>query len=207
MKSERRLREIIRAGKPLIEERLGAPSAALFENRVLERYGALNAGAPSFKRAVNNRLFSLGVPLLAAHRVLLDDFHMEKAAAVSLLEAMVVATMRPRVESLAGRALLNVTFRLPIVRDLGLRQAYAADEPDGFRFEEVRDPEAAFGFDVHECALVKYCRAQGAPEIVPILCRLDDLMAAQLRGLRLVRKGTIATGAERCDFRYVKTKG
>lgn len=66
------------------------------------------------------------------------------------------------------------------------------------------DPEAAFAFDVRECALVKYCRAQGAPEIVPILCRLDDLMAAQLRGLRLVRKGTIAMGAERCDFRYVK---
>lgn len=206
MRQERRLQAILRAGRPLIEERFGASSAALFEPKVLERFSALNAGAPAFKQAINHRLFSLGVPILAVYRVLLDDFKMDKDAAVSLLEAIMLATTRPRVESFAGRALLNVGFRLPMLRDIALKQAYAADEPEGFRFEEVRDPGAVFAFDVRECALVKYARAQGAPEIVPVLCRLDDLMAAQLRGLRLVRKGTIAMGAERCDFRYVRTK-
>ena len=35
---------------------------------------------------------------------------------------------------------------------------------------------ALLAFDVRECALVKYAKAHGAPEIVSLICALDDLM-------------------------------
>lgn len=42
--------------------------------------------------------------------------------------------------------------------------------------------------------------------MVPILCRLDDLTARYMRGVKLELTGTIAMGAGHCDFRYVSTR-
>ena len=54
--------------------------------------------------------------------------------------------------------------------------------------------------------LAEFARRHGAPEIVPMICRLDDLKVKDLHGIELHRTGTLGTGAERCDFRYVTAK-
>jgi hypothetical protein len=84
----------------------------------------------------------------------------------------------------------------------------AADEsqrrehPDEFVFAMVKpDDETAFGFDIIECAVCKAFAKHGALDIVPWICALDDKGSDAL-GLGLRRSGTIALGADRCDFRY-----
>jgi hypothetical protein len=153
---------------------------------------------------MNDGLFVAGVPLLALYRVLREEYAMSEPAAIALLDEAAQKSMSALFQSRVRRAGLRLQFEQPLVRNLGMRVAYAADEAHGFKFKKVDMPAGEFAFDVTECGLVKYMRAEGAPEIMPIICRLDDVMADQLHQLRLVRTGTIGTGAERCDFRYVR---
>lgn len=60
-----------------------------------------------------------------------------------------------------------------------------------------------FAFDVKRCLLADYMRGRGESEFCQQVFCSQDLLVAQSRDVTLVRTGTIASGARRCDFRYV----
>lgn len=61
------------------------------------------------------------------------------------------------------------------------------------------------GYDYTECGAVKYFKAQGVAEVAPYFC-LNDFLASRAQGTGLVRTGTLAEGAPRCDFRYKRDR-
>lgn len=195
-----------KAGASLIEARRGLAFADVFRKRGQAHYAILSKDAPIFSNSMNKRLFVLGVPLLSYYKALREDLRMEQEEAVSLLEQILVAAAKPMAESALGRLAINMMYQVKPIRELGFKPAYEADEPLGFRFEKVEEPGVEFGFNVRECALMKYMVEKGAPEIMPMICRMDDLSSEQLIGMKLVRSGTIGMGASQCDFRYVKLR-
>jgi hypothetical protein len=70
---------------------------------------------------------------------------------------------------------------------------YSYVESDGETFD--------FGVDYIECAVVKFLKDQGAPELAPYICPTDILYSESL-GWGLMRTMTLAEGADRCDFRF-----
>jgi ubiquinone biosynthesis protein len=61
-------------------------------------------------------------------------------------------------------------------------------------------------FDVRRCPVAEYFRAHGLSQVcVDAWCNLDMPLATKW-GARLERTGTLAQGAERCDFRW-RVKG
>ena len=56
--------------------------------------------------------------------------------------------------------------------------------------------------DVEYCPIAVYFVEHGAPELGPLVCRIDDMLAETMPGIEPQRSGTIAQGAARCDFRY-----
>lgn len=76
---------------------------------------------------------------------------------------------------------------------------------DGFLVQVVTSPSQTnglgYGFDILECGIVKLFRKHGAEQYVTVLCEVDELTSS-LAGLELVRAGTLARGAGRCDFRF-----
>jgi L-2-amino-thiazoline-4-carboxylic acid hydrolase len=70
-------------------------------------------------------------------------------------------------------------------------------------FTYVKGDGLAFdvGVDISECAILKFYRAQGAEELVPHLCKLDNAMGKYL-GLGFTRQGTLAEGGPVCDCRW-----
>jgi hypothetical protein len=68
---------------------------------------------------------------------------------------------------------------------------------DGIEFE--------YGFDIHECGLLKFFRAHGAGDIVPYLCATDYIVSRAI-GEGLMRTMNLARGGDKCDFRF-KRKG
>lgn len=57
-------------------------------------------------------------------------------------------------------------------------------------------------FDVRRCPVAEYFQAQGLSHVcVDAWCNLDVPLAKKW-GARLERTGTLAQGAERCDFRW-----
>ena len=87
-------------------------------------------------------------------------------------------------------------------RDLAA-QSQASRDPAEFVWEvsSEGDPNVAFAQDVLSCPIARLYARSGASDLAPYACATDDVTSDHLsQGLR--RTGTIALGAERCDFRY-----
>ena len=77
----------------------------------------------------------------------------------------------------------------------------------GFRAEIITDESKTYGLgygvDILECGICKLFQEHNAGKYASILCEVDK-MTSKLAGLDLIRNGTIASGAEKCDFRIKK---
>jgi pimeloyl-ACP methyl ester carboxylesterase len=75
--------------------------------------------------------------------------------------------------------------------------------PDDWVFDVVEGDGRTFewGLDYTECAIVKYLKREGAPELAAYGCWVDYPAYAAM-GVKLIRTETIAQGGQRCDFRF-----
>ena len=71
-----------------------------------------------------------------------------------------------------------------------------------YGWRDVSSPDGAIAFDCVKCPVAEFFASHNASELcVQTFCRLDFPLA-QTWGGQLERSGTIASGAERCDFRW-----
>lgn len=79
------------------------------------------------------------------------------------------------------------------------RAGWTADfiEGDGTKYD--------FGYDVKECAILKFYRKENAEELMQYICSLDYVTADALK-INFFREGTLAGGFDKCDCRYKKGK-
>lgn len=79
--------------------------------------------------------------------------------------------------------------------------------PDGFIAKIITDKQETlglgYGVDIMECGICKLFKKHNYQNYTSILCEVDAL-TSDLAGLRLIRTGTIALGAPKCDFRWQK---
>jgi ubiquinone biosynthesis protein len=88
--------------------------------------------------------------------------------------------------------------RLRFATDLFRRFPF---NPPGYLMEDISAAHEV-AFDVRRCPVAEYFRRQGASDVcVATWCNLDYALAEQW-GSRLERAGTLAAGADRCDFRW-----
>jgi len=76
---------------------------------------------------------------------------------------------------------------------------------DGFIANVITDKKETFGLgygvDITECGICKLFNKHSFQKYSSILCDVDAV-TAELAGLKLIRTGTIALGAKKCDFRW-----
>jgi hypothetical protein len=79
--------------------------------------------------------------------------------------------------------------------------------PDGFIANIISDKEQTYGLgygiDILECGICKLFSKHNFQKYSSILCEVDEVTSG-LAGLKLIRTGTIALGADKCDFRFKK---
>jgi L-2-amino-thiazoline-4-carboxylic acid hydrolase len=77
--------------------------------------------------------------------------------------------------------------------------------PDGFIAQIITDKQETFGLgygvDIIECGICKLFKKHNYTKYASILCEVDEITSG-LAGLQLIRTGTIANGAQKCDFRF-----
>ena len=89
--------------------------------------------------------------------------------------------------------------RLKIATDLF--RSFPFGSPS-YRWRNVPSLDGAIAFDCVKCPVAEFFASQNASELcVQTFCRLDYPLAA-IWGGKLERTGTIASGAQRCDFRW-----
>lgn len=116
-----------------------------------------------------------------------------------------------------GNALLNGLRRAPIPPQPELSQEALQAQLTAFQqaahesqtnpqpgedvFEIVAGEDFDWGYNVKACALCHSAAQHDAMEVVPYMCAVDDVMSDKNnQGLR--RNGSLALGAQHCDFRY-----
>ena len=71
-----------------------------------------------------------------------------------------------------------------------------------YEWRDLPSVDGTIAFDCVKCPVAEFFASQNASELcVQTFCRLDFPLA-ETWGAQLERKGTIASGAERCDFRW-----
>jgi hypothetical protein len=79
--------------------------------------------------------------------------------------------------------------------------------PDGFIANIITDKAETYGLgygiDILECGICKLFSKHNFQKYSSILCEIDEVTSG-LAGLKLIRTGTIALGANKCDFRFKK---
>ena len=72
--------------------------------------------------------------------------------------------------------------------------------PTSFKVDFVGEPyEGACYYRITRCPICAYTKKLGVDELMPLFCELDELMISLQHGV-LHRKGTIADGADCCDY-------
>jgi hypothetical protein len=81
------------------------------------------------------------------------------------------------------------------------------ENANGFVAAIITDKNETYGFgygvDILECGICKLFNKHNYQKFSSILCEVDEVTSA-LAGLKLIRTGTIALGAKKCDFRFKK---
>lgn len=79
------------------------------------------------------------------------------------------------------------------------------NNPGGFIANIITDSRETYGLgygiDIIECGICKLFKKHHYSKYASILCEVDEITSG-LAGLQLIRTGTIATGAKKCDFRF-----
>jgi len=142
-----------------------------------------------------------GVALLDA--VLREDLGLAEAEALDVLRDLVTET---------GVRFITRTIPFPSRREwrgagMGDRERFAGQAARRFFNAEIGRVDHGDGFlevDVKACRFVRLAREIGRPELAPLFCEADSVLFGRPGApIRLEREGTIANGADRCDFRFV----
>lgn len=100
---------------------------------------------------------------------------------------------------LVGRRIIK-----PLIKKLH-NKIIVKGHPDGFRAGIITDKNQTYnlgyGIDIFECGICKLFQKHNASKYASILCEVDKV-TSNLAGLKLIRNGTIALGADKCDFRF-----
>ena len=73
-----------------------------------------------------------------------------------------------------------------------------------FNFDKTKHSEG-FYYHFTKCPLNDFARREGYIEVLPVMCEID-LLSAELMHAKLIRKQTLASGGDCCDYWFVGDK-
>lgn len=102
--------------------------------------------------------------------------------------------------------LLNMPFSKYLIAIFN-KKVSKREHEDGFLAHIITDKNETYGlgygFDIIECGICKLFKKHHFQKYASILCEVDEVTSG-LAGLKLIRTSTIALGAKKCDFRFIK---
>jgi hypothetical protein len=176
-------------------------AAALLAGSVQARYEELYAKRPRFpQRILRVHLHQVILPGLALYETLLDEGG-DQAFVLAEVEALFEATFG---RFSAAMSLLNkVPDSFSLFRWITRRTLQLGFPAAGWEITTVQDDEHCIAFDYTRCFYLDVLTAYGVPELAPLYCKMDDMLYESLpAAIAWHRSGTLAQGADRCDFRW-----
>lgn len=188
-----------RAARQIISAELGGVVADTVVGLADETYPDAAGQIPATGRGARH-LLRIGAYAAALHGALVDH-GIEPDAANALVSDSVFTAIRPARDALVlvGRLRHRDRLRRALWTSSVARRFYYT-APD-WVMKDVAF-EGGFGMDVTRCVVAEFFESLGMSELCErVICHQDARDAAH-RGIAFARSGTLAGGADRCDFRY-----
>lgn len=178
---------------------LGGESAAYAVLLADERY---ESPPPVARTPAGRSDIQMASWLMALRDALVETGQSPEAATELLAEMMsaVMGRLQRPLDVLAAAVHPKDRFARTQFRETLARRALY--RPPDWVMADVEAP-GCYGFDVHRCLYADYFGSHGEDEFCQRLFCDQDQQMAERRGQHLLRTGTLAGGADRCDFRYV----
>jgi ubiquinone biosynthesis protein len=199
----------VTAARSVLRRQFGERVAAEAVDGACVRFSGLAARIPAGLNAGGRHLLTQSAYTIALHQALTERGTAPDAA-TDLVADVVFEANRPahawlhRVARLRHR---DPWDRLRWQSRFLCRLYYA---PPAWQLHDV-DVADGHGLDITRCAVADYYRDLGLGDLCErTICVQDSLVADQYGtpvGIRFTRTGTVAGGADRCDFRYHPTSG
>ena len=149
--------------------------------------GVFTTHAAALVLAMHETLLRLGVAAAQSHRLIYD------------IGWSVYRQMGEPPLLIASAFTRDPAKRLKLATDMFRSFPFG---PPSYEWRDVPSSDGAIAFDCEKCPVAEFFASQNASELcVQTFCRLDFPLAETWGG-QLERSGTIASGAERCDFRW-----
>jgi hypothetical protein len=179
-------------------DELGKKLSSTFQTRFRELLAANEELTPDAlgKRHAVNPVFVMALnDTLGEER---EDFHVLREHVLEIYRAMLEPILVKQTEHLETADDVWSVF-LESTRQ-GNRANY---ENEYFRLHEIESTDSTFRFDINRCIYFEIFEKNGHPELGPILCDYDYLIAGAVdKWIRFDRNETIANGDSRCDFGF-----
>jgi len=199
-----------RLARAKMEALLGSAGYTRCCAAMLAEYDAFADRLPTFEDSKNHDQFYNSAPfMLSLYRALRSDFGHGQAMALDLLSQITAEKVRQDYahNHAVNRFIYARVAKSTLLRDMGESKfSQYKDEPYGWA-ARIPASDAYLAIDFTRCGLVDWFRDQAVPEIAPIACEGDLIVASYYTGLELVRTKTLADGDDHCDFHYVKGAG
>lgn len=193
---------VIKARYPSLSDSLITKMKAEFDSLATDMQFAIDSKNPVDRRIPVCGMFLSLIRVLDSKG---ESYETIRSASIEVATDFVTPknSFQKKLKLLQGRLAKSWLFRL-IVHQLKKRVKNKAHQ-DGFAVDIITDPEKTFGlgygFDIIECGICKLFAKRNSGHYAKILCEVDHLTSS-LAGLDLIRTGTIANGAIKCDFRF-----
>lgn len=187
----------VRIAANIVRRRYGDKAGDVFHRRAVHSLVALNRrynDIPKGERLHTSCIFPVAAAYMTLKKIYPDD-------AMSIIEnaARISVTKKARV--------IKRFVSIPGGKRSFIRMVHAVSQRIfgyhcGFDNRDVRVSSGECAFDIYSCPYVKWLNELGCPELIHVYCKNDEYTYGGLDGISFIRKGTIGTGAEKCDFRF-----
>ena len=190
----------------VLATRFGKGRASRLMKDIRQEYEALTPEVPYIggKENMFTEWLTYGVYYLAVHRVLKAEGQGVEEVGQMIFDTFQAMADYPKcLLRLVGSLKYNKRYVNQLKEAVAKTQERRYPDDWVATFIEGDGEEFDYGIDITECGICKFYHAQGADELAPYLC-LSDYIVSDTFDRGLVRRKTLAEGAEVCDFRYKK---
>ena len=166
-------------------------------------FSKLEAGADCRDNdAIREHIQMKLLPPVAYYKALLAEGY-DKDTALSFVRKETQKTAEKKKAAMAKMA--RLPFAYSIYR-MGVKKFMMKNFPSvGWKTEWVRCDGKEIHFNLHSCIYWDMCRKYDCPELCTVYCENDNIsFSGLLPRIHFRRSGTLAAGAEFCDFHFQK---
>lgn len=141
------------------------------------------------------------LPRIALYEILQDELGDSKKAYDAVEKYMFNIVGRKMNEKYSAFEILPGFFFM-------LRKAMVSfiNKSDNWVSEIVEDDITAVRYNITKCLWYDACVENNCPELCKIFCDTDHVIYDSMKKIKFVRKGTLGTGSNCCDFCFLNSK-